>query len=262
VNPPSGPVFDYDAELRRHHRWLRDAIDVRPDDRILDLGCGAGQTTREAGRLAIRGSALGVDTSAAMVTHARRLAAAEQLGNVRFEQADAQVHPFPAGHFTLGISRFGTMFFADPVEAFTNIGRALRPGSRLVQLVWQDGGRQEWVTAIHRALAGDDPAAPADGPFSLADPATVDRVLAAAGFEDIRMTGVGEPVYYGPDPDAAVDAVRALRMVSDLLAPLSAAETEHAIARLRSVMVAHSATDGVWFDSRAWLVTARRSASR
>lgn len=254
-------MFDYDAELSRYQQRLCESMDVRPGDSVLDIGCGAGQTTREAARLAVRGSAFGVDTSSAMVARARSLAAVEGLHNVRFEQADVQVHPFPPGHFTLGISRFGTMFFADPVEAFTNIGRALRPGARLVQLVWQDGGRQEWVGAIHRALEeGGQPPVPAAGtdPFSLADPVVVHGVLAAAGFTDVHVTELCEPVWYGVEPDAAVDAVLALRIVSDSLARLGAEETERALDRLRAVMDAHSTTDGVWFDSRAWLVTARR----
>jgi SAM-dependent methyltransferase len=180
---------------------------------------------------------------------------------VRFEQADAQVHPFPPEHFTLGISRFGTMFFPEPVVAFTNIGRALQPGARLVQLVWQHGDQQEWLAAIHGALTdGDPPPATATNAaaFSLGDPAVVDSVLTAAGFTDVSVTDVHEPVYYGADPDAAVDSVLALRMGSDLLGSLDADETEKALDRLRSVMTAHTTTDGVWFDSRAWLVTARR----
>jgi SAM-dependent methyltransferase len=255
-------MFDYDAELRRYQRRLREAIRVRQDDSVLDIGCGAGQTTREAAALAVGGSALGVDTSSAMVARARSLAAAEEVHNVRFEQADAQVHAFSPERFTLAISRFGTMFFADPVKGFTNIGRALRPKARLVQLVWQDGGRQEWVAAINRALANGGPPPPVPaangGPFSLADPAVVDGILTAAGFTDVRVTDVREPVYYGADPDAAADAVLALRITSDPLKQLDADETERALDRLRSVMAEHTTTDGVWFDSRAWLVTAHR----
>ncbi|MFD9734530.1 class I SAM-dependent methyltransferase [Umezawaea sp. NPDC059074] len=259
--PVANAVFDYDAELRRYQPLLREAFDVRADDHVLDIGCGAGRTTRESARLATGGGALGVDVSAAMVARARELAAAEGLDNVRFEQADAQVHPFPSERFTLGTSRFGTMFFADPVAAFTNIGRALRPGGRLVQLVWQDSGEQEWVAAIQGALAGRDPAPvppAAGGPFSLADPATVDGVLTAAGFTDVSVNDVREPVYYGADADAAADAVLALRMASEAFVRFDAGEAERALDRLRAVMAGHSTVDGVWFDSRAWLVTARR----
>jgi SAM-dependent methyltransferase len=252
-------MFDYDAELRHYQRRLHEAGDVGADDTVLDIGCGAGQATRAAARLATRGSALGVDTAPAMVAHARRLAAAEEVANVHFEQADAQVHPFPAAHFTLAISRFGTMFFADPVKAFTNIGRAMRPGARLVQLVWQHGDRQEWVAAIHEALTGGRSAPVADaGAFSLGDPAVADGVLTAAGFTGVRVAEVREPVYYGADPDAAVDAVRTLRIGSDWLERFDADETARALDRLRAVMAAHDTSDGVWFDSRAWLVTAHR----
>ena len=139
-------LFDYDAELSRYNVRLRAAAGVRPADRVLDIGCGTGQTTRDAARAATSGSALGVDLSRPMVDRARQLSEEEGIPNVDFELADAQVHPFAPRDFTVGLSRFGTMFFADPVAAFTNIGRALRPGARLVQLVWQAYDRQEWTS--------------------------------------------------------------------------------------------------------------------
>jgi SAM-dependent methyltransferase len=142
----------YDAELRLHNEHLRAAANVQPHDRVLDVGCGTGQTTREAARAAVDGSVLGVDLSAPMLERARRLSDDAGLRNVTYVQADAQTHPFPSTHFDLCISRFGTMFFADPVAAFTNIGRALRSGARLVLLVWQDHDRNEWATAIREAL--------------------------------------------------------------------------------------------------------------
>ncbi|MGH3909326.1 MAG: methyltransferase domain-containing protein, partial [Pseudonocardiaceae bacterium] len=113
----TGDLFDYDAELCRHNEWFRAAADVRPHDRVLDIGCGTGQSTREAARAAVAGSALGVDISTRMLHHARRLSAKENLRNVAYLQADAQVHRFPSARFDLCISRFGTMFFTDPVTA-------------------------------------------------------------------------------------------------------------------------------------------------
>ena len=151
-------LFDYDAELRRYHPHLRAAIGVRPADRVLDIGCGTGQTTREAARAAASGSALGIDISAARLARARRLARADGLANISFVQADAQSHRFAPGCFDLAISRFGTMFFADPVAAFTSIGRALRPGARLVQLVWQHRDHQEWDAVIGEIFTGEQPA--------------------------------------------------------------------------------------------------------
>lgn len=259
------PGFDYDAELRRYHERLRAAIEVHPGDHVLDVGCGTGLTTREAASAASgpghAGSALGVDRSARMLARARRLSAREGLQNVAFELADAQVHRFPPQRFSLGISRFGTMFFADPVAAFTNIGRALRPGARLVQLVWQGSEHQEWTTAMRRALGGGrpPPAPGGDDPFSLADPATVNGILTRAGFTDVRLADMREPVYYGPDTAAACDAVLRLRAPTDLLASMDAARAGRALDRLRTIIAAHDSDDGVWFDARAWLITARRT---
>jgi SAM-dependent methyltransferase len=117
---------------RRHDEVLRRAVGVQLRDHVLDIGCGTGQTTRQAARTARAGSAFGVDVSAPAIKRARELARTEGLRNVTFEHADAQVHGFPPARFDLAMSRFGTMFFDDPVAAFANIGRALRPAGRLV----------------------------------------------------------------------------------------------------------------------------------
>jgi SAM-dependent methyltransferase len=252
-------LFDYDAELRRYDQHLRTAIGVRPADHVLDIGCGAGQTTREAARAAASGSALGIDISAPRLARARRLARAEGLRNIGFVQADAQTHRFPPERFDLAISRFGTMFFADPVAAFINIGRALRPGGRLVQLVWQHRDRQEWDAVIGEVFAGEQPApAPAADPFSLADPATAGAILTTSGFTDVDVSGVHEPVYYGPDAASALRVMLSLQMTKDLLAPLDTARTKRALGQLRAALTAHQSGSGVFFDSRAWLITARR----
>jgi SAM-dependent methyltransferase len=251
-----------DAEVRLHNERFRDAAGVGPRDRVLDVGCGTGQSTRDAARAAVAGSALGVDLSALMIERARQLSDKEELGNVTYQQADVQVHRFPPEHFDLCISLFGAMFFADPVAAFTNIGHALRPAARLVLLVWQDRDRNEWSSAIRQTLAAGTatPAPPARGPhpFSLADPAIAEGILAAAGFAEVSFTDVHEPVYYGPDSAIAYDFVLGLRSTKDLLANLDAATAEHALQRLRAILAAHTTDSGVFFDSRAWIITAHR----
>jgi SAM-dependent methyltransferase len=250
---------DYDAELRAHNQMLRQAYGIRPHDQVLDIGCGAGQTTRDAARLAIVGGVLGVDVSAPMIERARRLTEAAGLDNVDFEQADAETHRFPAEHFDVAISRFGTMFFRDPVAAFTNIVRAMRREGRLVMMVWQAGRQNEWFTSIERAVAGPPVAAPPEmDPFSLADRTTAEQVLARAGFGEVAFTEVHVPVYYGPDVGAAVEWVGRFSYVTDALQRLDAASTARARERLVETLGAHATTDGVWFDSRAWIVTARR----
>ncbi len=142
----------YDAELQRHNEVMRRACGIRFRDHVLDIGCGTGQTTRQAASTARAGMALGVDVRAAAIERARELAAAEELSNVAFEHADAQVYRFPPECFDLAISRFGTMFFDDPAAAFANIWRALRPTGRLVMMVWQAPARNEWDVAICQAL--------------------------------------------------------------------------------------------------------------
>ncbi|MDT5299281.1 MAG: hypothetical protein QOG79_2523 [Mycobacterium sp.] len=250
--------FDYDAELRLHNELFRDAARVGSGDRVLDIGCGTGQSTREAARAAVAGSALGVDTSAPMLERARQLSDDEGLANITFQQADAQVHPFPPTRFDLCISRFGTMFFADPVAAFTNIGSALRPAARLVLLVWQQRDRNEWATTIRQTLTGAAATPRGPDPFSLAEPTVTEGILAAAGFAEVSFTDVHEPVYYGPDSATALDAVLRLLKYEDLLADLDAAAAEQARTRLRTTIDAHDTDGGVYFDSRAWIVTARR----
>ncbi|MBX4925265.1 class I SAM-dependent methyltransferase [Rhizobium binae] len=250
----------YDAELARHNRHLRIAAGVGPGDRVLDIGCGAGQTTREAARAAPQGEAVGVDVSAEMLEVARQRSAAEGLRNVVFEQADAQSHAFPRAGFDLCISRFGVMFFADPAAAFANIGRAMRPGGRLVWMVWQSRERNAWSGAIRQALAPEAAISPgAPNPFSLGDPNVATELLGAAGFVSIDFAGVREPVFYGSDVEAAFDALISLYLVKDALAQTD--ETpDQPLQRLRDLLETHMTPQGVLFDSQAWIITARRAA--
>jgi len=252
----------YDAELRRLNHVLRRACGVQPHDLVLDIGCGTGQTTRQAARAAHAGGALGVDISGPTIQRARELAKAEGVDNATFEHANAQDHRFLQGRFDLAISRFGTMFFDDPVAAFGNIRHALRPAGRLVMMVWQPHERNEWDVAIHRSLIGSTgPVAAASAgpdPFSLADPPTVKQVLGAAGFIGVNFTDVDEPVYYGPDVTAALDWIRGFTCTNEVLKRLDPAAAARALGRLRETLTAHQSDDGVWFDSRAWIITARR----
>jgi SAM-dependent methyltransferase len=240
----------YDAELRQHNEVLRQACGVQSRDRALDIGCGSGQTTREAARAARAGSALGVDVSAPAVERAREAARAEGIRNVTFEHANAEVYRFPQERFDVAISRFGTMFFGDPAAAFANISRALRPAGRLVMMVWQAPERNEWDVTIRQSLgAAEDPVAVPSGlpdPFSLADPPAVTEILAGAGF------------CYGPDVDAAMGWVCGFAYTREILRQLDPTAAERVVGRLRDALAAHLSDDGVWFNSRGWIVTARR----
>jgi len=243
--------MDYDAELRLHAEILRRDCAIVASEHVLDIGCGTGQTTRDAGRAASAGSALGIDTSAPMIARARELAAAEHLRNVRFEHDDAQVHPFPARSCDVAISRFGTMFFADPIVAFRNIRAALKDDGRLVMMVWQSHESNEWSVAIQQG-----PPRPSEA-FSLADPSTVTAILERCGFAQTKFQDVREPVYYGDSVEAAFEWVGRFQVTREMLQSLDVVAAERARERLRKTLANHRREQGVWFDSRAWIVTAR-----
>lgn len=129
-------------------------------------------------------------------------------------------------------------------------------------MVWQAGERNEWDVAIRQSLGTDEspvvvPAGRAD-PFSLGDPPAVTEILETAGFAEVAFTDVREPVYYGPDVAAALDWVRGFTCTSDVLNRLDPVTAARAVGRLRDALAARLSSDGVWFNSRAWIVTARR----
>lgn len=149
------------------------------------------------------------------------------------------------------------MFFADPAVAFANIGRVLRRDGRLVMMVWQAHERNEWDVTLCEAL-GIRASQDGQDAFSLGDPRTVAELLETAGFADVTLTDVSEPVYYGADVAVALDWVRRFTCTSQALSRLDQQAAERAVKRLRDALAAHQRDDGVWFNSSAWIVAARR----
>lgn len=251
----------FDEAVAAYRGQFLTAATIGTTAKVLDIGCGTGQTTRDAARCATAGSVLGVDLSSRMIELARRLAEREQVANATFHQADAQNYPFPDQSFDTAISRTGAMFFGDAPAAFANIARALRPGGRLVLLAWQPFEHNEWISAFFTALAaGRDLPAPAPGspgPFSLSDPERVRRLLTATKFVDVRLRGLTEPMYFGPDPD---DACRFISgQFAGMVCDLDADAKARALDALRASMAAHQTARGVLYDSAAWLIEARRN---
>jgi len=121
----------YERAGRRHLERFAAAGVIQAGDAVLDVGCGTGESTRQAGRASGSGPVLGVDLSSRMLDLARRRSAEEGLDHVTYEQGDAQVFAFEPEAFDVAMSSFGVMFFDDPEAAFTNVGRAVRPGGRL-----------------------------------------------------------------------------------------------------------------------------------
>jgi SAM-dependent methyltransferase len=253
----------YDAMTGTFTDSLLTAAAIEAADRVLDIGCGNGQTTRLAARRASRGLALGIDLSSAMLDRARQDTADEGLTNARFEQADAQVHPFSPPAFDVALSRFGVMFFDDPVGAFTNIGRALRTGGRLAFLCWQEALRNEYIAVpLGAALAHvpvpelGGPEAP--GPFSLADPGRVDEVLTRAEFEQVATAPLEGQMWLGKDADDAVEFLGGTGLARALLESVEPAVAQRALDAVRDALRPYERPDGVHLAGAAWLVTARR----
>jgi SAM-dependent methyltransferase len=267
-----GPEGDHWAEHADHYeatgpafdQALLGAIEVDSGGRVLDVGCGTGSLTLAAARRVPSGTALGVDLSARMLERGRAKAAAAGLENVTFRQADAQVHPFEAGAFDVAFSSFGVMFFADPVAAFANIRRALRPDGALAVLAWRDLERNEWLSSFRDALAAgrDLPTPPAGvpGPFGMADRSITHERLSAAGFADVAFTTIDEPVWFGRDLDDAWSFVSNLGMARGLTHDLDDAARADAFRELRDSLAAHETADGVGYGASAWLITARNPA--
>ena len=253
----------HDRVVTGHHAILMEAAAVEPDHHVLDVGCGNGRTTLDAASAASSGDALGVDLSGPMLREARARATREGITNARFAQADAQVHAFEPNSFDRVVSRFGCMFFGDPLAAFTNIHGAMRDGGRVAMLSWQPVERNEWLQTVRGAIAmgRDIPSPPvgAPGPFGLADDDMVRELLAAAGFRSVEVAGVHEPMRLGRTAEEALDFALATGFVRFLLSSLDPTQRAQAEANLVAAIDEHLSDDGVTLASAAWLITGVKS---
>lgn len=253
----------YEAMLAPFTDRLLKAAAIGRAGRVLDVGCGFGATTLAAGRVAANGDALGIDLSGQLLRRAGQRARDEGLANVHFRCADAQSHTFDRSRFDVAVSRFGVMFFSDPVAAFANVASAVRPGGRLVFLCWAGALDNEWIAVPAAAIARHldlpslgDPGGP--GPFSLADPGRLSAVLHGAGWADVGTEATSVPMILGQDVRGTVEFMTSTGMAQALLkeadAPAMARVTEAMGAALEPYLTA----DGVTMGSKSWLVTARR----
>jgi SAM-dependent methyltransferase len=258
----------YDTLLARHGEALLAAAGPRPGEHVLDIGCGCGSTTLRAADLVASegGTALGVDISRAMIDRARTHAADSGVGNVQFEIDDVQTADLGRDRFDLALSRYGVMFFDDHTAAFANIRTAMRPGGRLAFLCWAERARNEHWTLPFDALAPHLGLPPADtrptGPFALADPAYVRAMLERAGWADIHISELQEPLCAGRDADDAVEFELSDPETAKDLAAADPTAAANAVADLRAAFAARQRPDGVWLAAAAWLVTAAASADQ
>lgn len=252
----------FDGMLTPFVEPLLDAANLAATDRVLDVGCGNGATTRAAAARAA--SVVGLDISAPMVERARRRAREVGIDNVEFIHGDAQVHPFRP-EFDVVLSRFGVMFFEDPVAAFRNLATAVVPGGRVAFVCWQELIANEWIATLAAALVPitgppDVPPPGAPGPFSLAAKERVTGILTDAGFRGVTIDGLHVPVLLGGGlgVDDTVEFLASGGMAQRFLGDADAATVRRAKAALREVLAPNVSPAGIELGSAAWLVRAHR----
>jgi SAM-dependent methyltransferase len=259
-----------DAQIAPLGEAAMDGAQVEPDERVLDVGCGCGQTTLElARRVGERGSVLGLDLSSPMLVHAAERARSAEISNIEFRSADAQTHELPKADFDLIFSRFGVMFFASPEAAFANLLTALRPGGRLTFVAWQELNRNLWMkipftTVAQHLPPADPPPSPPDpdspGPFSFSDKSRVEGILRTSGFEGIRfdslerdlLVGGGRPI------DETGEFLSQLGPAGALLREADPAVRSEVMSAVRKAIEPYNGVDGVRMPAAAWIVSARR----
>jgi SAM-dependent methyltransferase len=242
-------------------------LELRGGERVLDVGCGCGETSLAlAQAVGERGSVTGIDVSRPML--ARAAERSERAGlsqRISFRQADAQSAELGESAYDAVYSRFGVMFFAGPLEAFANLARAARRGARLGFVCWQSRHGNAWLSEPARAAAAylelgaraeDD----APGPFGLASEQRTRALLREAGWRDVELHALRDPVRVGDTIDGALAMLTTVGAVGAALRRegLDAQTREKAIAAVRGAIAPYAGPGGVFAPAAAWLVAARR----
>lgn len=254
--------------LSYHSRVPLEKLSVVPGSKIVDVGCGWGDTAIELARkTGPRGSVLGLDCVAQFLETARGEAETASVDNVRFQTADVERYPFEP-EFDLCFSRFGMMFFENPVAAMRNVRNSLRPGGELMFIVWRGiddnpfFGLPKQVVLQYLSPPGDDARSCGPGPFSMADTETVSKQLEIAGFQDVAFERNDGPVTVGRTPEDAVNFQLALGPAGEVFreagdeAERKRSEIE---AALREALAPYQTDEGIVMPSSSWTITARKS---
>ena len=236
-----------------------------PGERVIDVGCGCGATVLElAHRVAPGGHVLGLDVSAPMSSRARERIAAAELGNATVLLADASVHAFAPGEADLVFSRFGVMFFAEPVPAFATLRRATRQGGRLLFAAWRPLADNSWFAVPlevgSRHLAPQPPSEPdAPGPFAFADADRVRGILTEAGWRDVVLDRQDVPMRLAAADhlEAATEFVTRVGPLARVLAEADPEVRLHVRHDVAEALQTWNGPDGIVLGGSVWLVSAR-----
>jgi len=238
---------------------------VAAGERVLDVGCGCGQTTLQlAAKVGPRGSVTGIDISTPMLERARARAAERELAQVRFLNADAQTTAVGAAAFDLVFSRFGVMFFSDPRAAFANLRASLAPGGRVAFVCWQDLKLNPWMRvpllAAAQHITLQPPSGPdAPGPFSFAAPARVRAILEGAGFADVAIDPLELELVVGGAGGNLEQAVEIMLELGPMAAAMREADPAlrpRVADAVREALAPFASPAGVKLGSAVWIVRA------
>ncbi len=243
-----------------------DRAEIRLGERVLDVGCGCGDTTLElARRVGPSGFVVGLDVSAPMLGEAERRARERGAANASFWNFDAQTHAFSGAEFDVAYSRFGVMFFADPLRAFANLREALHPGGRLAFVCWQALDRNPWMAVPMAAAAREIPFPPppdpqAPGPFAFSDPQRVRRILTDAGIANVAVEGHEETLLIGGGDGVGAAAEFLVQMgpTGAALRQAGPSAESRVRAAVREALTPFSGPGGVEMASATWIVLALR----
>ncbi len=252
--------------LSKHSEAIFPALPVHRGDRVLDVGCGFGDTAiKLAAIVGSEGSVTGIDCCDAFLDHARRDAQERGLANINFVRGDAEI-ALPISEFDFAFSRFGTMFFANPVAGLRNMRKALRPGGRMVHIVWRTRADNPWLSMAKDVVLqflpppGEDAQTCGPGPFSMSNEDTVRSMMTAAGYRDVEFRRVDAPVLIGKDVSDAVAFQLALGPAGEVfreagaLAEESRSEIEAALAN--AIKQQARSDDGIVMESSSWVISA------
>jgi ubiquinone/menaquinone biosynthesis C-methylase UbiE len=253
--------------LTHHSAAVFPKLPVRAGDRVLDVGCGFGDTAIELARIVgPKGEVIGIDCCDPFLDIARAELAATGLRNVRLMRGDAEI-ALPDVAVDFVFARFGTMFFANPVAGLRNMRKALRPGGMMTHIVWRERADNPWLSMARDVVLGFLPP-PGEGartcgpgPFSMSDEPTVRKMMEIAGYEDITFERVDAPVLIGRDVQDAIDFQLAIGPAGEVYREAGA----QAEARREEIEAALAAAidrqkregDGIVMDSSSWVITAR-----